>query len=153
MYNANKSYYSCDCYFDCIIPAPSSVKAAAAAKLKNKGYFPEENTPLFKLAINLALVCVCIWACKCTQCPQVHSFQSCQTLLGPATSVTRDLCNSCFVLSTPGPSDIPLLETPHHHHRSQMTDSPLLSVPPHYPSSLWPPQHLCLSAWLPLAFQ
>lgn len=88
-------------------------------------------------------VCVCIWACKCTQCPQVHSLQSCQMMPGPATSITCDPCNSCFVLGTPFPSDILPLELP------QMTDTTLLSVSPHYPSSLWPPQHLCLSALLP----
>lgn len=30
----------------------------------------------------------------------------------PATSVTRDPCDSCFVLGSPGPSDIPPLELP-----------------------------------------
>ncbi|KAK5853259.1 hypothetical protein PBY51_007064 [Eleginops maclovinus] len=44
-------------------------------------------------------------------------------LPGPVTSVTRDPCNSCFVLTTPGPSDILSTGTP-----PKMTDSPLFSL-------------------------
>lgn len=129
--------------FNCIIhvsdPGLFKMWKQLHRRQKKKAFLPEDNTPLSKWAINLALLRGSL--CKCTQFPQVHSLQSCQMLPGPATSVTHDPFDSCFVLGTPCPSDIPPLKLP------QMTDSPVLSVPTHYPSGLWPRQHLLPRLW------
>lgn len=130
------------CILECWLKSAKSVKADAQQKKKKKS-LPEENTLASKWAVNLALRSgsVGIWACKCTERRLVHSLQSCQMLLCCTTSVTRDPCNSRSVLGPPAPQ-ISL-------HWSQMTDTPFVSVPPNYPSSLWPPQHLCLCEHCP----
>lgn len=68
--------------------------------------------------------------------PEVCSLQRCQML--PATSVTRDPWDSCFVLGSPAPlSRYPSAGTPRddglpcHPHSSALQ-----------PGSLWPPRHL-----------